>query len=142
MGVLIFGGRFYRSKAVLGKLVELKLVNKPHLTPDGYAVMTCDLGDAGAPLRADIALNNKPVPRRVVPTCLVPMAEDTTGPDGKNIPGGDLLCLTWDNGRHPEIRRVELLPDSIPDLEPLVEYDHLPEYRKDYKAYPKGLKLA
>jgi hypothetical protein len=31
---------------------------------------------------------------------------------------------------------------TVADLEPLVEYDHLPDGRKDYKVFPKGHKLA
>jgi hypothetical protein len=55
--------------------------------------------------------------------------------------GHDLLHAAKVGGQ-PGIARVEFAPADVADLEPLVEYDHLPDGRKDYSVYPKGHKLA
>jgi hypothetical protein len=144
---ILVPGRYYRSKAVLGRLTAMHLINKPHLTPDGCAILTFDAGDDGKRgHRVGLEVDGKPVElRKVVPSCLVPMAEDRTDPDGKNIPGGDMLgvVVVMKSGKpEAEVGRIEIPPDALPDLELLVEYDHLPTYRKDYNVYPKGHKLA
>ena len=52
--------------------------------------------------------------------------------------GHDLMAV---EGRD-RVVRVEFAPDELPDLEPLVEYDHLPGSRKDHSVYPPGYKLT
>jgi hypothetical protein len=144
MGIPVFGGVAYRSKQVLTRLRELKLVNTPHLTPDGYAVLAADLG---GPARdaPGVVVDGKPVAMPATEPCLVPLAADTAAEDGTNVPGGDLMHARFvdRSGRKQiEVRRVEIPIDALGDLERLVEYDHLPAHRKNYDVYPRGHKLA
>lgn len=140
MSAILAPGHWYRSKAVLNRLGTLNLVNKPHVTPDGYVLMVFDAGDRGVVQGAmGIALDGQKIGTRIIPPCLVPSAEDTTDADGKNIPGGDLLCVvtTMIKGQwSSRIERVEIPPGSVTDLELLdltKYYDHLPTYRKAVK---------
>lgn len=138
MLTILRDGHAYRSKAALERVRSLTTADRPHVTPDGHAVLACDLrgrvtvrpiishGDPGDP--AIVAGTEEPV----VTPVLVVLADH----------GHDLMHLTRDEAGSPAIRRVELVPEDLPDLEPLREYDHLPESRKDYDIYPKGHKLT
>jgi hypothetical protein len=116
-------GHWYRSKEALAKAGALKLTGKPHATPDGFALMVFDRrGRTLQPAR------NRPPSPVDLPPRLVMQGDD----------GHDLLHLAAKD----RVDRVEFDPGQLGDLEPLVEYDHLPESRKDYTVYPPGHKLA
>lgn len=55
--------------------------------------------------------------------------------------GHDMTELRADTGPHIK-HRIELDPASLPDLERLVEFDHLPESRKATSWMKPGDKLA
>jgi hypothetical protein len=116
-------GHWYRSREALGQAAALKLTGTPHVTPDGFAVLVFDRrGPALQPAR------DEPARRVTLPPALVVQGED--GHDLQQVVGRD------------RIERVEFSPGQLGDLEPLVEYDHLPDGRKDYTTYARGHKLA
>jgi hypothetical protein len=121
--LLLQSGHWYRSKQALARLKEWHLTVDPHLTPDGFAVLVFDLrGVTSQP-----QINGQPTIERH-PPALVVQARD--GHDLMRVEGRDRIV------------RAEFAPDALGDLEALVEYDHLPESRKDYTVYAKGHKLA
>lgn len=129
MPLVVIPGRPYRSKQALERLKSLNLGGQePHVTPDGFAVLA---PHAGAPTPA--AVDGEPVADAdadAAPCWHVLRA------DGLN-----LEHAVFEGGRL-EVRTVKIPLDGLGDVERLVEYDHLPEARKDYSVYPRGHKLA
>lgn len=124
MACLLYAGNFYTSRVALDVIAKMHHIGEPHLTPDGKAVLVFDGGGTTT------MPNGPPV---ITKACLVPQS------DGKHpIWKSDLVGLPENEER---VRRIELYSSQLPDLEPLVEYDHLPETRKDYTVYKPGTKL-
>jgi hypothetical protein len=103
---LLFGGLWYTSAAAVGVLSKTLTLGKPHLTPEGKAVLVFDAGGPGSIVGGM---------RTIARPALVPQGED-----------GHDLCTVNEN----RVQRVELSPEDCPDLERLVAFDHLPEGRK------------
>lgn len=120
---LLKDGHWYRSKQALALAGKLKLLGEPHTTPDGAALLILDVRGVVRQPRAD-----GPPKLECHPPALVMQAAD----------GHDLMQL---QGRD-RIARVEFALEALTDVERLVEYDHLPEARKDYSVYPKGMRLC
>jgi hypothetical protein len=114
MTPLLFGGFWYSSAAALDLLAGGILVGTPHKTPEGKAVLVFDRGGLGSIVNGE---------RAMVAPCLVPQAADGCTLNGQPI--HDLMTLRGDR-----LHRIELDPSALPDLERLVEFDHLPEYHK------------
>lgn len=125
MATLLFGGNWYTSRIALSFIEKIHHVGDPHLTPDGKVIMVFDAG----------GITTMPSgPPIVTKSCLVPQN------DGKHpVHHHDLMGLPENGDR---LDRIQLSPLDLPDLEPLVEYDHLPENRKDYKVYQPGMKFV
>ncbi len=124
--ITIKDGHWYRSKEALARSATLRLIDAPHVTPDGYAVLVFDLrGVVPQPVP------DGPTTSVVLPPAMVMQADH----------GHDLLQVVT-NGLQPRIERVEFPLGDLADLEPLIEYDHLPSSRQDYSVYPRGHKLA
>jgi hypothetical protein len=123
-------GHWYKSKQALEKAQGLRLLDPPHKTPDGFAVLIYDeRGPIVQPGSGD-------APSRVVvhPPALVMQADH----------GHDLLHVArHDRSGRPEpaIDRVEFAVEDLSDVTPLCEYDHLPPGRQDYSVFPRGHKL-
>jgi hypothetical protein len=116
-------GNWYRSKRALALPEGTRLAGEPYRTPDGFALLVHD-----ARGRSRQPMSDGTVASTYRPPALVMQATD----------GHDLMQL---EGRD-RIARVEFDPDALDDLEPLVEYDQLPESRKDYSVYQRGHKLV
>ncbi len=116
-------GHWYRSRAAIDLAASLRPTGDPHRTPDGCAVLVYDArGFARQPtVDGKSALSYRP-------PALVMQATD----------GRDLMAVEGTD----RIVRVEFPPEALADAEPLVEYDHLPEARKDPSVYARGHKLA
>lgn len=139
MPTLIFPGRWYRSKQALDRIKGLNTADqKPHVTPDGYAVLIAhggggpavSLDSTGLSAGALVTLNGQPVP--MDPTPCLHIVRDV---------GPNLEHVVTEDGKLV-VKTVKIPIDGLGDLEPLVEFDHLPESRKDYRVYPRGHKLA
>ena len=103
--MLILDRHWYASTAAFNLVPHKRLVQPPHITPDGKGVFVCDVRGAGV-------------------IYFVMQGAD----------GHDLLTKSG--------QRVEFTPGQLPDLERLVEFDHLPEARKAGSWMKPGSKLA
>ena len=129
---LLISGHWYVSKVAAEKAKALRLAADPHLTPDGSAVLIFDA--RGPSIEPYTDPEDGQIKTRVInrPAAFVAQADH----------GHDLMqSVTEKGGTALRLERVEFTPDDLPDLHRLVEYDHLPESRKD-PAVPKGTKLA
>ncbi len=119
--MLLLSGHWYVSKHALDLIKKLPIIIGPpvHKTPEGFALLVFDRGGVGSSVNG-----SKP---DVMPPVMVPQSEA----------GHDLMTLVGDRAG-----RVTFDPASLPDLTRLVEYDHLPEGRKDLSVHKAGSKLA
>lgn len=102
---ILLDQRWYTSQVAVAKARARKLAGKPHLTPEGLAVLVCDYVGPGL------------------------VALVMQGADGHDL-------MTRDG------HRVAFDPSALPDLDRLVEFDHLPESRKVTSWMKPGAKLA
>ncbi len=129
---LLLSGYWYVSAAAVAKLKTLRLAADPHLTPDGKAVLVFDARGPSIEPYQDQQTGR--IATRIVqrPPALVMQADH----------GHDLMHAVADQGGSGlRFDRVEFAPEELPDLERLIEYDYLPQSRKD-PAVPAGTKLA
>ncbi len=119
--MLLHHGFWYASKHALKLIEKLPVIigSPAHVTPEGFALLVFDRGGASSSVNG-----STPV---VAPAVMVPQNEE----------GHDLMTLVGDRAG-----RVTFDPASLPDLTRLVEYDHLPEGRKDLTVHKAGSKLA
>jgi|SRR6185312_5753064 len=126
MPAVVFPGVPYRSKQALERARALVIGDQvPHATPDGVAVVALHAG--GSP---PVALDGRPA-AAASPPCWHVLRSDGLNLEHVATVEGRLVVQT-----------VRIPLDGLGDVERLVEYDHLPEARKDYSAYPRGHKLA
>ena len=117
----LYHGFWYTSKHAMDLNAKLPILIGPavHKTPEGFALLVFDRGGLGSSV-------NGSTPERA-PAVMVPQNEE----------GHDLMTLVGDRAG-----RVTFDPASLPDLTRLVEYDHLPEGRKDLSVHKPRSKLA
>lgn len=126
MPPVVFPGVPYRSRQALESSRGLAIgEQRAHVTPDGFAVIALH---AGGPTPA--SLDGKPAAAPAAP-CWHVLREDGLNLEHAATAGGRLV-----------VQAVRIPVDGLGDVERLVEYDHLPEARKDYSVYPRGHKLA
>lgn len=126
MPIPIVPGFPYRSAEALRIARSLAIGDQAvHETPDGCAVLA-PYAEGSPPL----VVNGSPV--AVAPPSLV---LHVLRADGLNLEEAAMV------GGNLVVRTVKIDPAALPDLARLVEYDHLPEARKDHSAYPPGHKI-
>lgn len=103
--MMLLDQHWYASRSAVAKACKLNLQGKPHLTPDGQAVLVCDYQGAG---RVQMVMQ---------------------GTHGHDLTDAQIRPVTFD-------------PHELPDLERLVEFDHLPEARKVSSWMKAGSKLC